>query len=73
MAWLEPPIALEGGNIAGSEGATHSPASTNIAQVNQVVVDKNKAKKILGNLERNSASPDTAEICAVLCTLFSLG
>ncbi len=73
MAWHEPPIAPEGGNIAGLEGATHPPASTNIAQANQVVVDKNQANKILRNLERNSASQDTAEICAVLRTLFSLG
>ncbi len=71
----EPTIAPEGGNIAGSEGATHPPASTNIAsdaKANQVVIDKDQSNQILLNLECNSGSPGTVGICAVLCTLFSL-
>ena len=71
----EPTIAPEGNNSAGSEGATHPPASTNIASdahANQVVIDKDQANQILRNLERNSASTDTVEICTALRTLFSL-
>ncbi len=48
----EPTIAPEGANIAGSEGATHLPAFTNIAsnaQENQVVIHKDQTNQILCN------------------------
>lgn len=59
----------EGAESSKQEESTPPPET---ASSDHVLVSKAHARSVLSNLERTSASDDTVEMCAALCTLFSL-